>query len=300
MNVSAKVMRVPELPRKPSSEPYRWLSEPRWHLWEGGFLLIARATGLVPLHDHHAIQIVIALEGEVSISSKSEDWQLTQGLIVRTDAPHAFNCNGALGAMLFVDPESSEGQWLQTSLEQDITIVAGARLKNATQGLSTFIEQASHPTAAGPLIRQCVHALNPGAPPKPKLDARLITVLNAIHNLDDLHLSLESAAQKAFLSPSRFAHLFKEQLGLPFSRYMLWRKLTRAMLSIASAKTISEAAHAADFADAAHLTRTFSRMFGMAPSALMRGNLAPIPSPFAPTTPISAAETFPRASTPNR
>jgi hypothetical protein len=28
---------------------YRWLSEPRWYLWEGGFLLIARAGGVVPL-----------------------------------------------------------------------------------------------------------------------------------------------------------------------------------------------------------------------------------------------------------
>ncbi len=291
---------MPDVPTQPSPAPYRWLSEPRWYLWEGGFLLIARATGLVPLHDHHAIQIVITLEGEVAISAKSQNWQLTQGLVVRPNAPHAFNCNGALGAMLFVDPESAEGQWLQASLEQDITIVAGARLTNATQALSDFLEQPSNPTAAGPIIRRCVHALNPGAPPKPKLDTRLITVLNAIHNLDDLHLSLESAAEKAFLSPSRFAHLFKEQLGLPFSRYMLWRKLTRAMNAIASAKTISDAAHAADFADAAHLTRTFSRMFGMTPSTLMRGDFNPIASPFAPAPPISAAETFPRASTLNR
>jgi len=46
-------------------------------------------------------------------------------------------------------------------------------------------------------------------------------------------------------------------MGLPFSRYMLWRKLTRAMVAIGSEGTIAAAAHAADFADAAHLTRTF-------------------------------------------
>jgi hypothetical protein len=37
------------------------LSVPRWYLWEGGFLLSARARGVVPAHAHHAIQIVIAL-----------------------------------------------------------------------------------------------------------------------------------------------------------------------------------------------------------------------------------------------
>ena len=38
--------------------------------------------------------------------------------------------------------------------------------------------------------------------------------------------------------------------------------------------------HAADFADAAHLTRTFYQMVGMAPSALMRGDFVEIASPF--------------------
>ena len=61
---------------------------------------------------------------------------------------------------------------------------------------------------------------------------------------------------------------------------MLWRKLTRAMVAIASERTIAAAAQAADFADAAHLTRTFYQMVGMAPSVLMRGKFAEIPSPF--------------------
>jgi len=66
----------------------------------------------------------------------------------------------------------------------------------------------------------------------------------------------------ATLSRTRFAHVFRDQVGLPFSRYMLWRKLTRAMVTVASERTIAAAAHAADFADAAHLTRTFSQIVG--------------------------------------
>src|SRR5689334_388167 len=93
-------------------------------------------------------------------------------------------------------------------------------------------------------------------------------------------MSLDQAAEKACLSSTRFAHLFRDQVGLPFSRYMLWRKLTRAMVAIASEGTIAAAAHAADFADAAHLTRTFYQMVGMKPSALMQGEFFQNPSPF--------------------
>lgn len=259
---------------------YRWLSEPSWYLWDGGFLLIAQADGVVPPHAHHAIQIVIALDGEVAICGADEHWSQGPGIIVRADIVHSFNCNGAVGAMLFVDPESNEGTWLQSALKQEITMVPEARLTSSASALRTFVEQPMESMEITALIRHCVHALSPGAPPSRQMDQRIVTVLDAIRTRDDLRISLDGAAELAFLSPTRFTHLFKEQVGLPFSRYMLWRKLTRAMVSIASERTIAAAAQAADFADAAHLTRTFYQMVGMAPSVLMRGKFAEIPSPF--------------------
>ena len=52
------------------------------------------------------------------------------------------------------------------------------------------------------------------------------------------------------------------------------------MLAIGRERTLSAAAQASDFSDAAHLTRTFSQMFGITPSALMRGDFFVVPSPF--------------------
>ena len=155
-----------------------------------------------------------------------------------------------------------------------------ARLASSVAELRLCVEQPLAGMEIGALIRHCVNALSAGAPPMRRLDPRVTTVLTRIQSSDDLRISLDAAAEMAFLSPSRFAHLFKQQVGLPFSRYMLWRKLTRAMVAIGSERTIADAAHAADFADAAHLTRTFYQMVGMAPSALMRGTFAEIASPF--------------------
>ncbi len=267
-------------PKAPPAESYRWLSMPRWYLWEGGFLLLGRGTGVVPPHAHHAIQIVIALEGSMVVCGRDGNWQEACGIIVKPDVIHSFNCRGASAAMLFVDPESTEGAWLRTALRNDITIVPEARLAACIWEIRAFTEKPFESMDVQTLIRHCVQELSPGAPPSRRLDPRVTDVLAAIRTSDDLRISLESAAKKAFLSPSRFAHLFKQQIGLPFSRYMLWRKLTRAMVAIASERTIATAAHAADFADAAHLTRTFYQMVGMAPSALMHGEFAQIASPF--------------------
>jgi AraC-like DNA-binding protein len=87
----------------------------------------------------------------------------------------------------------------------------------------------------------------------------------------------------------RFAHLFSEHVGLSFGRYLLWRRVTRAVLLASGGESLSHAAHAAGFADAAHFTRTFVKMFGIAPSERMRDGLVfQIRSPFegiAPTDP---------------
>src|SRR3954451_18583811 len=216
----------------------------------------------------------------VAICGEDNRWRRGPGIIVQPDVVHSFDCNGAMGAMLFVDPESNEGMWLHRALEQEIAVVPDTRLASSVSELRTFIEQPLESMQVGDLIRHCVHALSPGAPPARRMDQRVTNVLDGIRARHDLRMSLDEAAQLAFLSPSRFAHLFKEQVGLPYSRYVLWRKLTRAMVAIASERTIAAAAQAADFADAAHLTRTFYQMVGMAPSVLMRGKFAEIPSPF--------------------
>ena len=268
-------------------ESYRWLSEPRWYLWEGGFLLTASARGVVPLHAHHAIQAVVAIEGEMLIRGTRDDWRAGAGIIVNPDVEHSFDCNGASAAMLFVDPESTEGAWLTGALKQGITMVPQARLAAAAAELRAFVDDPFTSLEVSELIQHCIRALSPRPAPVRKMDERVTRVLAAIRSSDDLRVSLDAAADRACLSSSRFAHLFKQQLGLPFSRYMLWRKLTRAMVAIGSSRTIADAAHAADFSDAAHLTRTFNQMFGMAPSVLMQGEFSEIASPFQPLSPNS-------------
>jgi AraC family transcriptional regulator len=252
----------------------------RWYVWDGGFFAMGRAHGLVPPHAHHAIQIVLALDGEIAACDKNDRWKTGRGVIIGTDVEHSYDSQDAFAAMLFVDPESTEGIWLGSSLQDDVTLIPERRVVACVDELKRFRERPMESLDPGALIRHCVHALSAGAPPARKIDSRVTKVLRQIQQSDDLRVSLESAAASAFLSPSRFAHLFKQQLGLPFRRYLLWRKLTRAMLVIGREGTATAAAHAADFADAAHLTRTFSQMFGIPPSVMLRGRFFEIPSPF--------------------
>ena len=251
-----------------------------WYLWDGGFLALGKIEGIVPRHAHHAIQIAIAVEGAVGIKGGVEEPQSCRGVIVRADVAHSFNGQGATGAMLFIDPESAEGSWLRSSLATDITLVPDARLAECVRELRTRLERPLESSETGAVIRQCVQSLCFGAAPARRRDQRVSLVLKTIRDSDDLRMSVESAAATVFLSPRRFTHLFTQQVGLPFRRYMLWRKVARAVLAIGQEGSIAAAARAADFADAAHLTRTFHQMFGLPPSVMTRGEFFQIRSPF--------------------
>jgi AraC family transcriptional regulator len=253
----------------------------RWYVWDGGFLAIGRAKGVVPRHAHHAIQIVVALEGEIAVQGEDERWHSARGIVVGPDREHSFDAQGAFAAMLFVDPESAEGTWLRASLQGDVTVVPVHRVAACVAELERFRDHPLESLEIGALIRHCVQALSAGALPARRMDPRVTKVLQQIQRSEDLRLSLAAIAKSAFLSPSRFQHLFKQQMGLPFRRYVLWRKVARAMLAMGREGTATAAAHAADFADAAHLTRTFVEMFGIPPTVMLRGVFFEIPSPFA-------------------
>lgn len=270
-------------PATPGEAPMSWVESarpPRWYLWEGGFLLMGQGGGEVPTHAHHAIQLTISFEQGFAIRQPDGEWREAAGLIVRPDVEHSFDALGRTGAMLFVDPESVEGAWLASALTEDVTLVPASRLEGCVAELKALWERPIEGMEVGELVRHVIQALCPGALPTRKLDARIAAVLKTIRDRDDLRMSLEAAAETVHLSPGRFAHLFKDELGLPFRRYMLWRKVTRAMLAMGKERTIAAAAQRGDFADAAHLTRTFFEMFGMKPSVLMRGDFFEIASPF--------------------
>ena len=72
----------------------------------------------------------------------------------------------------------------------------------------------------------------------------------------------------AHLSESRLQHLFREQVGVPIRRYLLWHRYLTALSLLADGASVTRAAHAAGFADSAHLTRTAVRMNGFTPTKM--------------------------------
>ncbi|BBN82916.1 hypothetical protein PA25_29010 [Pseudoalteromonas sp. A25] len=109
------------------------------------------------------------------------------------------------------------------------------------------------------------------------LDPRIAALLKQLNQcfaqdcLKPEHWLAKDIAQSLGLSESRFLHIFKDNMQLPWRPYLLWRRLICAIQSLSRGETATQAAHIAGFSDSAHLSRTFKKQFGITLRSALAG-----------------------------
>jgi len=80
-------------------------------------------------------------------------------------------------------------------------------------------------------------------------------------------ITVASAARHAYLSPSRLAHLFRDEMGLPFHEYLTTLRVERAKALLAgSSFRVTEVAVRCGFCDQNHFAAVFRKRTGRTPS----------------------------------
>lgn len=243
----------------------------RVHFWNGGSLWIGRDAGRGQPHAHHAIQITLALEGRFLLREREDSaWSEFHGAIVLPHRRHQFDGCGSWVAQLFVEPETAAGRaLLERFAGAPIEALPLETLDAMLSLVRSGCESASADDALIAAGQRTVALLVGPAPSGPMADPRIIDAIAAIQARLAGPLKLSDAAAAAHLSPSRFRHLFILQTGTVFRAYVLWLRLHVAIRAAMAGQSWTAAAHEAGFADSAHLTRTFRRMFGIAPAMIV-------------------------------
>jgi AraC-like DNA-binding protein len=226
--------------------------------------------GKSKLHAHHCWHLILALDGELRVRTAARgSARAGAAVLTAPDAAHAIDAEGGRVLVVFVEPESELGDRLRAAADARACVVMD-------QGRAAPLRRM---LLAQPLTRERVDASLPallaafGAqlPATARRHPGVRRVLRHLRNAPpESDTSLATLAALARLSPGRFMHAFTESTGVPLRPYLLWLKLERAGAAIAGGASLSEAAQAAGFADAAHMSRTFRRMFGVTPRDLQR------------------------------
>lgn len=265
--------------RRPESRPNQLC------LWRDSVLYLGDSFD-PEMHRHHAVQCCIALEGEMRIRlEKDGEWQSCYSAVIGANVSHSIaNPDGAL-CILYLEKTSTDYRSILdfhgisgtrgTQIEPLVSSVpvSTALLASLIEARGTQLE----PSSANDLRQACLGFLHGQLSPPKEVDRRISAVLANLHERPGRLLAGNELANVAGLSESRMQHLFKEQIGIPIRRYVLWMRLRHVVELAVSETTLTSAAHASGFSDLAHFTRTFRAMFGIKPSALLSGGTGLVP-----------------------
>lgn len=209
-------------------------------------------------HQHHAVQLVVALDGEISLTLGDTTRQLWSALIPR-DTQHAVDVDGP-ALVIWIDPHCPTGHMLDAWADD---------LQGQELGLSIGRVDVTDPDLdvinLVDVVLAKLHVTTDKPRPVSPHVQRALSYLDA--ELSNGPTLIEAAARAA-ISPSRLTHLFTREVGIPFRRYALWLRLLRAIESVIAGNDLTRAAADAGFSDSAHLSRTFRSTFGLTPSAM--------------------------------
>lgn len=238
--------------------------------WPAALFLWGRGSWS-DLHRHHCVQLVTALHGTLRVRQRRRQrWIRCGAVFVRADALHEVDARGTDVLIGFVDAESELGAALAARTGSDVAPVPAATVDEWRTQLgdsATLTAARVEPWVTGTLLKE----RRP-----PKIDHRVRRVLRdlptRIAQADDL--SLDRLAASVGLSPSRFLHVFTASVGVPLRPYVLWLRLQCGAAALARGSSVTDAAFAAGFSDAAHFTRTFRRMIGATPRQVLQRGFA--------------------------
>ena len=233
-------------------------------------LLSTRGPGWPAAHHaHHSMHFVLALDGRLRVrTSPRGRWATAAGVLTSPDTPHAIDARGVEAQVIFFDAESDVGAALWPAIQAPMRLISEAERTELLRGVEDFRSLGSADaarwarraaTTLGLTPRATTRVLHPGVR---RLLARLRTAGV------DADTSLQGLAEAVGLSPGRLMHVFTESVGIALRPYLSWLRVQRAACAILSGASLTEAAHLAGFADAAHMGRTFRRRLGFVPSTL--------------------------------
>jgi AraC-like DNA-binding protein len=198
-----------------------------------------------------------------------------QGIVLGPDAPHALRCEGVV-VLLYLAPESAlarslramTGARLLRELPRDVAGPAARELDAAPLELARCLRVVRGIGGCGATAAaEAAAATATAADELPPPDPRVATVLALLASEPGRRRSLAELAAHVVLSPRRLTHLFSREVGIPIRRYAQWLRAVEAVTALARGRSQTEAALASGFADAAHMSRAFRRLFGTAPGA---------------------------------
>jgi AraC-like DNA-binding protein len=231
--------------------------------------------GQVPVpHRDHAIatdKLLVSLQGGFQITLENGDQIVSRSCLLKAgmNLKNAkLNMDNAVMAVYLLAPLTQDYSTLESTMSYAID---GLHYDHPEQQelINTLVgirETPTTPEQAFYQLRRFIIKNQQENKIFKEFDERIIQVVHDIRSTALQNLTLKQFAQSVHLSESRLEKLFKEQMGIPITRYRLRYRVLIGIIQLGLGLTITEAALAAGFSSTAHFSKSFSAINGIPPS----------------------------------
>ena len=228
-------------------------------------------------HAHHAVQLVVA-EGAPFTWSSDGETRTASVALIPAGVAHALDASGTRVVVVLVERHGADGAGLDAlavrAHREDSGIDRSVR--DAVLGETIPAADAAAAEWLAFVDRCIVHLLGPRSR-EPVLSRESRVALRSMQRAiaEGRAPRLTEVADELSLSPTRLTHRFTREVGIPFRALVPWLRVAAAVREMQATRargvegSLTRAAHAAGFSDAAHLTRTFRALFGLPPSLVL-------------------------------
>ena len=224
-------------------------------------------------HQHGAPVFLAGLYGKFRLRLHGGDWLWCRTAIIPAGVLHELDVGGEPITVLYIEPTIAGADAFKPLINNSRAL-DGALVGNGGEirFMRDLYEDRYQPDwTTEPLLDLLGYAKRCAQPVV--IDPRLTRVVDHLSEHGDDLTSVATWARQAGLSPSRFQHLFTEQIGVPFRRYRSWNRMRLAIREIIRGHNFTTAAHATGFTDSAHFSHEFRKTFG-APATIGLHRLA--------------------------
>lgn len=104
------------------------------------------------------------------------------------------------------------------------------------------------------------------------LDVRIARVIDRLNADPAQSASAQECAGWVHLSFSRFLHLFKEEVGVPFRSFRAWKRARSLLRYVHQSGTLTDIALDTGYPDATHFSHSIRQVYGLRPSEILAGS----------------------------
>jgi AraC-like DNA-binding protein len=240
---------------------------------------------VVDIHYHKCFQIVISLGAPFDCTIDKQKHPALRGFLINQSITHSCAAQDTSVLVYFIDAESILGWQLREMLDGKPFVPIDALLTR--EELAEMIRQYGEARSVEELRHLANGLLEKILPSRKEArqgmtDNRMNEIIAYIDGHLDNPLALQDLANHIFLSPERIRHLFAQETGIPFSQYVLWKRMKLVLTEVLQQKMpIVNSAIQNGFTDQAHFARLFKRTFGVSAGLLLKNSrsvqfLAPV------------------------